>query len=123
MPVHKRGTGQALELPIGENDVLTALAKTGGMPGIDAINEVVIERQRPETPPDGDAKGAAAKPPADPKVAVKKAPVKYVKQYIRIPLRLRPGDPEPHPVRKSGFRASIEASDRSRQRVRREWTQ
>jgi hypothetical protein len=98
----KRGTGQLLELPIGENDVLTALAKTGGLPGIDAINEVMIERSRPETPPGGDAKDvkdpkdAAPKVPADPKnpvASAPKPPVKYVKQYIRIPLRLRPGDP------------------------------
>ena len=100
----KRGTGQLLELPIGENDVLTALAKTGGLPGIDAINEVVIERSRPETSPAGDgkdakdAKDAVAKVPADaknPGASEPKAPVKYVKQYIRIPLRLRPGDPFP----------------------------
>ena len=92
----KRGTGQLLELPIGENDVLTALAKTGGLPGIDAINEVMIERSRPETPPADAAKDGTAPLPADPKnpsASAPKPPVKYVKQYIRIPLRLRPGDP------------------------------
>jgi Polysaccharide biosynthesis/export protein len=98
----KRGTGQLLELPIGENDVLTALAKTGGLPGIDAINEVMIERSRAEPSPGGDAKDAkdgkdaTANMPADPKnpgASAPKPPVKYVKQYIRIPLRLRPGDP------------------------------
>lgn len=89
----KRGTGQLLELPIGENDVLTALAKTGGLPGVDAINEVVIERSRPETPDvvnPRDPDAVKIKTEAD---AADRPPVKMVKQFIRIPLRLRPGDP------------------------------
>src|SRR5262249_19739091 len=40
----KRGTGTVLDLPAYENDVLNALARTGGLPGLDAQNEVVIER-------------------------------------------------------------------------------
>jgi protein involved in polysaccharide export with SLBB domain len=40
----KRGTGFAVDLPAYENDVLHALAQTGGLPGLDAVNEVVIER-------------------------------------------------------------------------------
>lgn len=90
----KRGTGQLLELPIGENDVLTALAKTGGLPGVDAINEVVIERSRPETLEAVNLKDPDAikiKPEAQ-QDAPDKPPVKMVKQFIRIPLRLRPGD-------------------------------
>jgi hypothetical protein len=42
--VTKRGTGQVLDLPIYENDVLHALSETGGMPGTDAKNEVLIYR-------------------------------------------------------------------------------
>lgn len=39
-----RGTGTNVLLPADQADVLSALAETGGMPGTDAVNEVVIER-------------------------------------------------------------------------------
>lgn len=68
----KRGIGQVVFLPTGENDVLNALAKTGGLPGLDAVNEVLIERN-----------------PANYTVATNQ-PV-----YVRIPLRLRQGEPLP----------------------------
>lgn len=44
--VSKRGTGTTLDLPAYENDVLHALNETGGLPGTDAKNEVVILRSR-----------------------------------------------------------------------------
>lgn len=40
----KQGTGHALDLPAYQNDVLNALVETGGLPGVDAVNEIVIER-------------------------------------------------------------------------------
>jgi protein involved in polysaccharide export with SLBB domain len=40
----RRGTGFSLFLPAYENDLLNALARTGGLPGSDAVNEVIIER-------------------------------------------------------------------------------
>jgi hypothetical protein len=40
----KRGTGHAIDLPAYENDVLHALNETGGLPGLDAENEVIIQR-------------------------------------------------------------------------------
>jgi protein involved in polysaccharide export with SLBB domain len=40
----KRGTGHFIDLAANENDVLHALAQTGGLPGLDARNEIVIER-------------------------------------------------------------------------------
>jgi len=42
--ISKRGTGHVVDLPAYENDVLRALSKTGGMPGTDAKNEVMIYR-------------------------------------------------------------------------------
>ena len=42
--VTKRGTGDIVDLDAYENDVLTALSKTGGLPGDDARNEVLIYR-------------------------------------------------------------------------------
>ena len=40
----KRGTGFAIDLPAYENDVLHALNATGGLPGLDAENEIIIQR-------------------------------------------------------------------------------
>ncbi|MCF0234441.1 MAG: polysaccharide biosynthesis/export family protein [Thermoguttaceae bacterium] len=40
-----RGTATALELPAYRNDVLEALSQTGGLPGLNAKNEVVILRK------------------------------------------------------------------------------
>lgn len=74
----RRGSGIALDLPIYENDVLTALARSGGLPGDDAKNEVIIQR--------GAAKGELTTYPSGPIPGV---------EVIRIPLRLRPGEPLP----------------------------
>jgi protein involved in polysaccharide export with SLBB domain len=40
----KRGMGYVVDLPAYENDVLHALNETGGMPGLDAKDEVIIYR-------------------------------------------------------------------------------
>lgn len=88
----RRGTGAVVELTTFENDILHALAKTGGLPGLDAANEIVIYR----------GYGTAA----DRKVLVPPAPDGPTKEFdpksvpksvqtLRIPLRLRPGDPIP----------------------------
>ncbi|MEZ6130881.1 MAG: polysaccharide biosynthesis/export family protein [Planctomycetaceae bacterium] len=42
--VTKRGTGRVIDLPAYENDVLHALSETGGLPGLDAKNEILIYR-------------------------------------------------------------------------------
>ena len=42
--ISKRGTGTVLDLPAYENDVLHALSETGGMPGLDVQNEIMIYR-------------------------------------------------------------------------------
>jgi protein involved in polysaccharide export with SLBB domain len=43
----RRSFGQTLELPVYENDVLNALNRTGGLPNLEALNEVVIEHSIP----------------------------------------------------------------------------
>src|SRR5207248_3349043 len=43
-PTSKRGTAVAVDLPADENDVLHALTQSGGLPGLDAINEIVVQR-------------------------------------------------------------------------------
>ncbi len=42
----KRGNGQVVHLPIYKNDVLHALAQTGGLPGLDAENTIYIIRRQ-----------------------------------------------------------------------------
>ena len=85
----RRGTGQLLELPNGENDLLTALIKTGGIPGDYAVDDVVIERTRPTPVAPVDAKGTASKDDSA------KYPAKNLKQTIHIPLRLGANEPVP----------------------------
>jgi protein involved in polysaccharide export with SLBB domain len=89
----RRGTGAALSLSAYENDVLTALARTGGLPGLDAANEVVILRGArqagqawPTVMPDLDAAHAGCGEGLPGGIAGK---------IIRIPLRLQPGEPIP----------------------------
>ncbi len=43
-----RGSGQVIDLPIYENDVLHALASTGGLPGTDAKRELWVIRNFPD---------------------------------------------------------------------------
>ena len=74
----KRGSGYVLELPAYENDVLTALTRSGGLPGNDAKNEVLIQR--------GVADVELDKMPSGPVPGIRTS---------RIPLRLRPGEPIP----------------------------
>ncbi len=69
------GKGYALDLPAYQNDVLNALAETGGFPGSDAMNEIIVERGGAKKKTD---KGAGV-PASD-------------KQAIRIPLRVRKGE-------------------------------
>jgi protein involved in polysaccharide export with SLBB domain len=61
-----------LELPAYENDVLNALAKSGGLPAVDADTHVTIQRNRTRTANDP-------------------APT----NEVRIPLRARPSEPTP----------------------------
>ncbi len=44
-----RGSGQVIDLPIYENDVLHALASTGGLPGTDAKRELWVIRSTPNS--------------------------------------------------------------------------
>jgi protein involved in polysaccharide export with SLBB domain len=83
----KRGTGFRLDLPDGENDVLNALARTGGFPGLDANNEVIIER------------GGAAGMSGAQVDCLLQGGAEFRRpgagQKVRIPLRLRNDEPVP----------------------------
>jgi protein involved in polysaccharide export with SLBB domain len=86
----KRGTGHNLTLPAYENDVLHALSQTGGLPGIDAINDVVIYRNRTRSNETG-------------------------MEVIKVPLHVHPGEPLPKPsdvILQTGDVVMIEPRDR-----------
>jgi protein involved in polysaccharide export with SLBB domain len=78
----KRGTGYVINLPAYENDVMNALARTGGLPGLDAANEVIIER--------GSFKNFDNKEAVLPEVEHG-----YGGQRVHIPMRMRPGETPP----------------------------
>ena len=86
----RKGAGFTVLLDAYHNDLLEALNRTGGPPGLDAKNEVVIRRGQYD--------------PADP-----------AKGYVRIPLRARPEDPltftEPDIILNDGDTVYIEARD------------
>ncbi|GAB4140252.1 MAG: hypothetical protein Tsb009_09510 [Planctomycetaceae bacterium] len=46
----KRGVGRVVSLPVYQNDVLHALAETGGLPGLDAENVIYVIRRNPRAP-------------------------------------------------------------------------
>ena len=84
----KRGTRAAVDLPAYENDVMNALVRTGGLPGLDALNEVIIERGAYKP---SQLKTLETNPPACPSSDASTSGV----QVIRIPLRHRPGEELP----------------------------
>jgi protein involved in polysaccharide export with SLBB domain len=89
----RRGAGYSIELPAYENDVLNALARTGGLPGTDAKNEVIIQRGSYSA-----ANFAAfANCPEQAALLGQAGPGGQAggPQTVRIPLRLRPGTPPP----------------------------
>lgn len=82
----KRGTAYALELRAYKNDVLHALSESGGLPGLDAVNEIRIQRGRFADPADREevARELEAGICSTPGL-----------EETRIPLRLAPGQPLP----------------------------
>jgi len=76
----QRGTGTVVDLPAYENDVLNALTRTGGLPGLDAVNEVIILRGAENNLNDSEIfRGYGADDAA----------------VTRIPLRIRKGERRP----------------------------
>lgn len=78
----RRGSGFALELPAYKNDILEALTRTGGLPGLDARNEIIIQRGA------GPGGWAGRTPPPRPANLTGG-------NYVRIPMRLPPGTVPP----------------------------
>jgi protein involved in polysaccharide export with SLBB domain len=93
VPSSKRNNGYLVDLPAYENDVLHALAKTGGLPDFDAYNEIIIHRDGLR---DGqnplDVANKLATPPPSSKASI---PGARIPEIIRIPLRLPVDAPLP----------------------------
>jgi hypothetical protein len=87
----RKGTGYAIDLPVYENDVLNALTRTGGFPGSDAVNEIIIERGtlKGEQGPEALLRQLQTCPPGAGNLP---QPAPGTRR-IRIPLRHRPGQP------------------------------
>jgi protein involved in polysaccharide export with SLBB domain len=93
-PGGKRGSGQPVDLPAYENDVLHALTQTGGLPGLDAYNGVIIYRAASAGPPPA-RPGLGAPVETLPPPSVVGPPPCPTPAVIHIPLRLPPDTPPP----------------------------
>lgn len=87
----KRGVAFLVDLPAYENDVLTALLRTGGLPGLDAYDEIVVQRNF--------FKGTEDKTSIQQEIACLpgKCPgvIGAPGEVIKIPLRLHKGEKLP----------------------------
>jgi uncharacterized membrane protein YgcG len=92
--VSKRGTGHVVDLPAYENDVLHALSETGGMPGTDAKNEIMIYRGQFEDGVNYDSvlNGICLDNCQDP-CFCNEGPLPDPPNVTRIPLRYHPSRP------------------------------
>ncbi len=101
----KTGLSQLVQLPAYKNDLLHALARTGGLPGLDAINQVVIYRDcfgdhaegslLLQNLKNGSGRNAALRPAKEDAVAGTKATLDCAlgacPKIVRIPLRTPDG--------------------------------
>ncbi len=89
----RRGTASVIDLPAFENDVLHALATTGGLPGVDAFSTVWIFRARTADPNAMEAIKQRVDTGESLETVVSQ--VKVNRSAVRIPLRGCPNDPLP----------------------------
>lgn len=85
-----RGSGEVIDLPIYENDVLHALAATGGLPGTDAAREVWVFKRRGLTDPHA-VRCDELRVQTASYHQINECP----EQVVRIPLTGQPGQPAP----------------------------
>ena len=92
--VTKRGTGHIIDLAAYENDLLSALSETGGMPGTDAKNEIYIYRGTLAEGADYDAvmSNLCLENCQDP-CFCNESPIPDPPNVTKIPLRYHPSRP------------------------------
>lgn len=83
-----RGRGFAIDLPAYENDVLNALARTGGFPGPEAVNAIIVERGSTKVP----GRSAGPLDLRDASAPGGEVTTTAGTQIFRIPLRVRVGE-------------------------------
>jgi protein involved in polysaccharide export with SLBB domain len=93
VPYTRRGDAQVLDLPAFQNDVLHALTASGGLPGLEAEDEVWIFRSAPGVPCLLDQASEAINGGGD--VDSVLDPLKAQRTVVRIPLRCCEGGPMP----------------------------
>ncbi|MAT68718.1 MAG: hypothetical protein CMJ58_04270 [Planctomycetaceae bacterium] len=102
-----RATGDVIELPAYQNDLLSALARTGGLPGLESNQVVVIQRGYWDGTQGGEVGSAAGLREVGSQDGEPRT--------IRIPLETRPGAPLPFDPRdvilQTGDIISIESRD------------
>jgi protein involved in polysaccharide export with SLBB domain len=84
----RTGATKSIELPAYENDVLHALAESGGLPGVDTKNEVKILRGAFKSARDRDQYLKTLQDPV-----TRQEVMTTGRKIQRIPLRVGPGDP------------------------------
>jgi hypothetical protein len=90
-PYTRRGSGDLIDLPAYENDVLHVLAATGGLPGIETFSHIwVLKSASPEINAEARARLEAGEDAAQ----VFRA-LNAQRAAIRIPLRIKAGQPLP----------------------------
>ena len=84
--------GHTLDLPAYKNDLMNALAETGGLPGQDAKNEILIMRSSLVEAAERDAfiRKWFSAPLPDPCIC--RPPLPNDPAVVRVPLRLPPGE-------------------------------
>jgi hypothetical protein len=86
---NKRGNGSVVDLRAYENDVLHAITQTGGLPGLDVFDEIIVfkggQRNRALVPT-----LEQLPPDQDPLIVSDLCP-----RVVRIPTRMVPGEPLP----------------------------
>jgi hypothetical protein len=89
----QKGTGHVIDLPAYKNDLLHALAETGGLPGLNAKNEVKIMRAKLANVQERDAFVSAFYAQYSHDTCSCPPPLPEDPSVLRIPLRLPPGVP------------------------------
>lgn len=91
--LHKRGSGTVVDLPVYESDVLHALIASGGLPGVDAYNEIWVLRKAGLNPEVVEQLQHSSDRGQSPAEIIDNTPTHL--RAIRVPLKLCPGEPIP----------------------------
>lgn len=94
-PYTRRGRGDVVDLPAFENDVLHALAATGGLPGIETYNHVWVLKSEHVDPQQREQQLAQNDFMGDQDAAAAFRALDVSHRAVRIPLRADPCEPLP----------------------------